>query len=64
MLEARDVTFGYGKRTLYEGFNLSIAPGERVAQLCIAPVWQAAFVPAATLNETERGEGGFGSTGK
>ena len=42
----------------------TIAPGERVAQLCIAPVWQAAFVPAATLNETERGEGGFGSTGK
>ena len=32
----------------------TIAPGERVAQLCIAPVWQAAFVPAATLNETER----------
>lgn len=31
MLEARDVTFGYGKRTLYEGFNLSVAPGERVA---------------------------------
>lgn len=42
----------------------TIAPGERVAQLCIAPVWQAAFVPTATLNETERGEGGFGSTGK
>ena len=42
----------------------TIAPGERVAQLCIAPVWQAAFVPAATLNETERGAGGFGSTGK
>ena len=42
----------------------TIAPGERVAQLCIAPVWQATFVPAATLNETERGEGGFGSTGK
>ena len=44
--------------------SYTIAPGERVAQLCIAPVWQAAFVPAATLNETERGEGGFGSTGK
>ena len=42
----------------------TIAPCERVAQLCIAPVWQAAFVPAATLNETERGAGGFGSTGK
>ena len=39
-------------------------PMINLAQLCIAPVWQAAFVPAATLNETERGEGGFGSTGK
>ena len=49
----------------YRGeLKVTIAPGERVAQLCIAPVWQAAFVPAATLNETERGEGGFGSTGK
>ena len=31
MLEACDITFGYGKHTLYQGFNLSIAPGERVA---------------------------------
>lgn len=42
----------------------TIAPGERVAQLCIAPVWQAAFVAADALNATERGTGGFGSTGK
>ena len=41
----------------------TVQPGERVAQLCIAPVWQAAFVPAQTLSETERGTGGFGSTG-
>ena len=42
----------------------TIAPGERVAQLCIAPVWQAAFVRADALNDTARGAGGFGSTGK
>ena len=42
----------------------TIQPGERIAQLCIAPVWQAAFVPADALTDTERGAGGFGSTGK
>lgn len=31
MLEARDIAFGYGRRTLYEGFSLAVAPGERVA---------------------------------
>ena len=41
----------------------TVQPGERVAQLCIAPVWQAAFVPAETLSDTDRGAGGFGSTG-
>lgn len=41
----------------------TVQPGERVAQLCIAPVWQAAFVPAETLTDTDRGAGGFGSTG-
>lgn len=42
----------------------TIQPGERVAQLCIAPVYTAAFVPAEALGDTQRGEGGFGSTGK
>ena len=41
-----------------------IAGGERVAQLCILPVVQGDFVLSDTLDETERGEGGFGSTGK
>ena len=41
----------------------TIQPGERVAQLCIAPVWQAAFTPADELTDTARGAGGFGSTG-
>ena len=41
-----------------------IAGGERVAQLCILPVVQGEFILSETLDETERGEGGFGSTGK
>ena len=43
------------------GEAYTIQPGERVAQLCIAPVWQAAFAPADELTDTARG---FGSTGK
>ena len=43
---------------------VTLAPGERVAQLCIAPVWQAAFAPAQELSDTDRGAGGFGSTGR
>lgn len=35
----------------------------RIAQLVIAPVALATFEQAATLDETERGQGGFGSTG-
>ena len=42
----------------------TIQPGERVAQLCIAPVYTAAFVPAEELGDTQRGVGGFGSTGR
>lgn len=42
----------------------TIQPGERVAQLMLLPVAQAAFVQADALNDTGRGEGGFGSTGK
>lgn len=37
--------------------------GERIAQLMFAPYTQAAFEEADSLSDTERGEGGFGSTG-
>ena len=40
-----------------------IAGGERIAQLCILPVLQAQFILSDSLDETERGSGGFGSTG-
>lgn len=41
-----------------------IKRGERIAQMVIAPVVQAALVPVTTLSETDRGAGGFGSTGR
>lgn len=40
-----------------------IKNGERIAQMIIAPVVQADFVKDTVLNETSRGNGGFGSTG-
>src|SRR5438034_1360126 len=40
-----------------------IAPGDRIAQLLIQPVERASFGAASSLAGTERGEGGFGSTG-
>ena len=43
---------------------VTVEPGERVAQLMILPVAQAAFVQAQSLDETDRGAGGFGSTGR
>jgi dUTP pyrophosphatase len=41
-----------------------IQPGDRVAQLVIAPVTQAQVVEVEALSVTDRGAGGFGSTGR
>ena len=43
---------------------VTIAHGDRIAQIVVAPVVQAAFEEVAALSETERGSGGFGSTGR
>ncbi len=40
-----------------------IRRGDRIAQLVLAPVTRAAWLPVEELDETVRGEGGFGSTG-
>ena len=40
-----------------------ILRGDRVAQLVLAPVTRASWLPVEELDETARGEGGFGSTG-
>ena len=42
----------------------TIQPGDRVAQLAVMPVVQAQLERVESLDETERGAGGFGSTGK
>ena len=42
----------------------TVSHGERIAQLVLAPVVRANWKEVARLNETARGEGGFGSTGR
>lgn len=42
----------------------TVTPGERIAQLMFMPVLQAALIPCDELEDTVRGTGGFGSTGK
>jgi dUTP pyrophosphatase len=41
-----------------------IRRGERIAQLVVAPVVRPEFVSEASLEETDRGAGGFGHTGR
>ena len=43
---------------------VTIAPLERIAQLVIAPVARAELTLVASLDETSRGSGGYGSTGR
>ena len=44
--------------------DVVIEPGERIAQLVIAPVARAATQEVDSLEDTDRGAGGFGSTGR
>ncbi|NDE29459.1 MAG: dUTP diphosphatase [Flavobacteriia bacterium] len=44
--------------------NFTIQPGERIAQLVLSQYQQIQWDEVETLPSTERGEGGFGSTGK
>jgi dUTP pyrophosphatase len=44
--------------------DYTVEPGDRVAQLAILPVVQAQLELVEELDETQRGAGGFGSTGK
>ncbi len=43
--------------------NRIVEHGQRIAQLVVAPYLTANFVPAEELEATQRGAGGFGSTG-
>ncbi|WP_376877442.1 dUTP diphosphatase [Albirhodobacter sp. R86504] len=48
----------------FSNIAFTVAHGDRIAQAVIAPVVQARFETAATLTESARGAGGFGSTGR
>lgn len=41
-----------------------VEPGDRIAQMVVAPVTRVAWSEVEELDATERGEGGFGSTGR
>lgn len=56
--EIRVVLLNHSKQTQ------TIAHGERIAQFLITPVLTPAYVEVCDLSETDRGAGGFGSTGK
>jgi dUTP pyrophosphatase len=44
--------------------DFAVMRGERIAQIVPAPVLKAHFVEVESLGSTDRGEGGFGSTGR
>ena len=46
------------------GEAYTVQPADRIAQLMVTPVVQPTVVPADPLDETDRGTGGFGSTGR
>ena len=48
----------------HSGETQTVSPGERIAQMVITPVLTPVYKPVEDLAETERGSGGFGSTGK
>lgn len=55
--EVKLLAINHGEKTF------TINHGDRIAQMVIAPVNQAAIEEVKALPETKRGEGGFGSTG-
>ena len=56
--EVRVVLVNHGREPV------RIEPGDRIAQILVQRVERAEFVQAQALDDTARGEGGFGSTGR
>ncbi len=56
--EMKVILINHGPRTF------SVNPGDRIAQIILAKVSQARYEEVTDLNDTVRGEGGFGSTGR
>ena len=43
--------------------TFTVAPGDRIAQLLFLPLTEVTLVPSDALDDTHRGERGFGSSG-
>lgn len=56
--EVKVILFNQGSEPFH------VEKGMRIAQLVFAPVYKATFIPVDSIDETKRGAGGFGSTGK
>lgn len=56
--EVKIILFNFGKE------SFEIKSGERIAQIIISKVYKAEIDVSSKLNDTKRGEGGFGHTGK
>ena len=56
--EMKVILINHGPRTF------SVNSGDRIAQIILAKVSQARYEEVTDLNDTVRGEGGFGSTGR
>lgn len=56
--EVMTALYNHGKE------SQTVEPGERIAQMVIAPYITANFILSENLDGTQRGEGGFGSTGR
>lgn len=56
--EIKVILINHGKN------SFQVKRGDRIAQLVVAPVVRVEWIPAVDLEETARGEGGFGHTGR
>ncbi|MCR4940833.1 MAG: dUTP diphosphatase [Treponemataceae bacterium] len=56
--EVKVILYNAGKE------SFTVNNGDRIAQIVVAPVTAGVFEKVAALSDTERGAGGFGSTGK
>jgi len=56
--EVKIILFNFGEN------NFVVKRGDRIAQLVLAKTYSAKIIESSNLIETERGEGGFGHTGK
>jgi len=47
----------------HSDLNVIISKGEKIAQLILVPIWAGQPIEVDELDDTERGDGGFGSSG-